>query len=430
MLQVDARLSHEATVVTAAPATVVEPARRPYRWLILAAMVLVFFSTYFIRLAWTNVSASTARSLGSSASELGLFFTFFYTGYVTTNVLGGLFVDRLGGRRVLILTFGAFAVATATFGLVTNPEEGLLTQLAMGAASGSFYAAIVKIVAPWFAERERGFAFSLISMAGPFAIVIANLLYPVLIPRLGWNGLYEMLGIYAVAVTLIVVLVVREVGPSAARLPARACSPPSPPPVRRFDRQLLLISAAGFGASWGTYGFTFCSNLLLVKSHRFDAADAAIVATLFGVGGTLAIPLYGLLSDRIAGHRPQMVILGLLVFPAALALFGVQSTLIGFSVAGFVLGIAAYAFWPLFSAMLADFIDHGRLGASAGIANASWQSANVVVPFVAGLIIDKTGSLAAALISLALGPIFGALCLVLFIRDRARARRTTFGETL
>ena len=194
-----------------------------------------------------------------------------------------------------------------------------------------------------------------------------------------------------------------------------------------FGVRLLLVCLAGFCASWGTYGFTFSSNLLLVKSHHFGAEKAAEVVLMFGAGGILAIPLYGLLSDRVAAYRPQLVILGLLIFPGVLAIFGSQTTFFGFCLAGFALGVSAYAFWPLFSAILADQIDQRRLGSSAGLANASWQSANVLVPLAAGSVVDATHSLAMSLLVLEAGPLLGVVCLLFLIRSIRTARARSSG---
>ncbi len=399
-----------------------------FRWLLLANMVTVFFSSYFIRLAWSNVAASASQTLGSTAYQLGLFLTLFYIGYVPANALGGFLIDRFGGRRVLVTAFILFTGATAAFGLIETPTQGLVVQTLMGISSGSFYAATIKISSPWFSKRERGLAFGFLAMTSPLAVVAANLIFPHLIEHLGWSNLYRILGIYAAGVAIFTFLVVPADAPSASVMkPDRGISHIEEHGSAPIGVRLLLVCLAGFCASWGTYGFTFSSNLLLVKSHHFGAEQAAEVVLMFGAGGILAIPLYGLLSDKVAAYRPQLVILGLLIFPGVLAIFGSQTRFLGFCLAGFALGVSAYAFWPLFSAILADQIDQRRLGSSAGLANASWQSANVLVPLAAGRVVDATHSLAMSLLVLEAGPLLGVVCLLLLIRSIRMARARSSG---
>ena len=394
-----------------------------FRWILLGNMVAVMFSSYFIRLAWSNVAASASQTLGSTAYQLGLFVTLFYIGYVPANALGGVLIDRFGSRRVLVTALFLLAGATGGFGLIETASQGLVVQTLMGISSGSFYAATIKVSSPWFTKRERGFAFGFLAMAGPLAIVAANLIFPRIIDHLGWSQLYYILGLYAVALATFTFLVVPADAPSAEGTePELGISHVDEHGGAYFGARLLLVCLAGFGASWGTYGFTFCSNLLLVKSHAFGAEKAAAVVVMFGLGGSIAIPIYGLLSDRVAAYRPQFVILGLLIFPMVLAIFGSQTTFFGFCLAGFALGVSAFAFWPLISAILADQVDHRRLGFSAGVANASWQSANVLVPLAAGAIVDATHSLAMSLLVLAAGPMLGAVCLTALIRVSKKAR--------
>jgi MFS family permease len=393
-----------------------------FRWLLLANMVTIMFSSYFIRLAWSNVSASASQTLGSTAYQLGLFVTLFYIGYVPANALGGILIDRFGSRRVLVTALGLLAGATAGFGLIESAAQGLFVQTLMGISSGSFYAATIKVTSPWFTKRERGFAFGFLAMAGPLAIVAANLVFPLLIDQVGWSHLYRGLGIYAAALAILTFFVTPAEAPSEdGTRPELGISHVDEHGGAYFAVRLLLVCLAGFGASWGTYGFTFCSNLLLVKSHAFGAEKAATVVVMFGLGGTLAIPIYGLLSDRVAAYRPQLV-MGLLIFPLVLAIFGSRTSFTGFCVAGFVLGVSAFAFWPLISAVLADQVDHRRLGFSAGLANACWQSANVLVPLAAGAIVDATHSLAMSLLVLAVGPLVGVACLAALIRVTRIAR--------
>lgn len=394
---------------------------RTLRWRALGGVVTIWFTTYFVRLAWVNVSASASRTFGSSATELGSFITFFFVGYVVANVTGGFLVDRFGARRVVTTALCVLALATFCFSQVTTTAQGWGVQLVMGLSSGSFYAAVIKLVAAWYPSNERGMASGLLFAAGPFAVIAANLIYPSALQVLGWTNLYVVLSIYVVLVAIVAATLIRSNGSASLVMTS------APVTVQKAARQsvlslnLILLCGACFGTGWGTWGFTFCSNILLVRGdHAFSPSAAALVALWFGIGGVVIIPIYGFLSDRFPTMRPHLYILELLVMIAALFNFSAQSTLFGFCLSAFILGAAAYAFLPVLGAMLPDLVVPGTLGATAGIANAAGQLAAAIAPLAIGMIIDRSGSLGFSLSTLALGPALGAVCLIALLIQRHR----------
>ena len=400
--------------------------QRSLRWRLLAAVVTVWFTTYFVRLAWVNVAASASRTLESSAAELSSFITFFFVGYVIANAGGGFLVDRFGARRVVTTALWILALATFCFSQIATTGQGWGVQLVMGLSCGSFYAAVIKLVAAWFTPSERGTASGLLFAAGPFAVIMANLVYPSAIRIVDWHNLYVFLSIY-VALVAIAAAVLIKGGGSASVVgqsgPALVATGPKP---SILNINLLLLCGACFGTGWGTWGFTFCSNLLLVRGNLgFSPGAAATVALWFGIGGVVIIPLYGFLSDRFKDMRPHLYILELVLMIAALFNFSAQTTLPGFCLAAFMLGVTAYAFLPVLGAMLPDLVVPGTLGATAGIANAAGQLAAAIAPLAIGVVIDHSGSITLSLGILAVGPALGAVCLLAILVTKRRNALST-----
>ena len=165
-----------------------------HRWFVLSIAFAAFFVTFLDRLAWASATSAASRSLGIPAPALALLVTTFYGGYVVTSAVSGFAVDRLGPRRILVLTLGPLAITTALFGLTTSLRMGLVLQALMGICAGADYAAAVKLVAGWFPCSERGRALGLLSLAPSIGIAVAGALLPSVMAIVGWRVTYALLG--------------------------------------------------------------------------------------------------------------------------------------------------------------------------------------------------------------------------------------------
>jgi MFS family permease len=181
------------------------------------------------------------------------------------------------------------------------------------------------------------------------------------------------------------------------------------------DRTMLLLGLAGFGALWGTWGFAFWAGALMTRGYGLSVTQAGYVVALFGAGAVVAKPAIGLVSDLL-GQRKWLVVICLGFFVATLLVFSQLSTLTAFKVMAPVLGIGAFAYSPLMNTMVAEAAGRGLAASGAGLTNAFWGLGNVIVPTVVGLVYQATGSFASAFVTLAAGPLFGAVCMV-FIRE-------------
>lgn len=374
---------------------------------------LAFLLSYIDRLAWTSVASSVGQGLGLPLAALGVFVTAFYTGYVASNLLGGLASDRLGPRLMLTVSLVGLGATTFLFSFTASITAGLALQAAMGLFAGTDYATGVKLIAAWFGRNDRGKAMGIFMTATSLGVVVTNLLVPPILPILRWNGVYQALGAATVLGGIICFLVVRD-SPVKADLAPFTMSDC----VDMFrSRDFVLVALSGFGAMWGTWGFAFWAGTLMVRGRHLSAIDAGAIVALFGFGAIVSKPLIGFLSDRLGGMRRIPVIVLLLAFVAILLTFGTLSTRTQFRMIAPILGVAAFAYSPLLGALVTEIAGVRRAGSSAGLTNGFWQLGSVIVPVVVGVVFQSTHSFNAAFIALALGPFLGA-CGLAAVRER------------
>lgn len=380
-----------------------------YRWVILLIAWLGYLLSFVDRLAWSSVALYVGPSLKLSVAELGIFVTAFYIGYVVMNALGGLTTDWLGGRRMLTMALLPLGVFTFLFGFTQSLVMGLVIQVLMGLAAGADYAACIKLLISWFRMRDRGTAMGLFMTASSLGVFVTNAIVPSILKWANWQGVYQVLGGITIVIAIVGYLVLRE-GPISGQAAQVKQRPDFGLLLRNHN--LLFLALAGFGALWGTWGFTYWANILMIKGHHLSTMHASFIVSLFGIGAITAKPLVGLLSDWLGGIRKIPIIIILAAFVVVLVIFGSLNTLTAFEVMAPLLGIAAFVYSPLMNAMVPEIAGRSVVGSSAGITNAFWQLGSAIVPTVVGIVFASTKSFALTLIVLALGPLFGLICML------------------
>jgi sugar phosphate permease len=380
----------------------------PYRWVILFIVWIAFLLTFIDRLAWANVAVSVGESLGLTIAALGVFVTAFYVGYVTSNAIGGFFVDRVGGRLMLMLGLVLLGLFTYCFSYMRSVSAGIVLQALMGLAAGVDYAACIKLLTTWFGIRDRGRAVGLFLTATSLGVVTTNLIVPALLKVFGWGGVYHGLGAMTMAWGIITFLVLRD-APSGAS--GRSIEKPTFA-VLFHNRDLLLLAAAGFGALWGTWGVAFWANALLVKGHGFSVERAGLVVALFGIGAVVAKPLVGLISDWLGGIRRVPILICLAGFVVMLLVFGALRTDTAFMLTAPLLGVFAFVPSTLMAVLIAEVAGRQLAGSATGLTNAVWQLGSAIAPLAVGAVYHASNSFYAAFITLAAGPLLGTIAML------------------
>lgn len=141
-----------------------------------------------------------AAKNGWSSAFLGVVQSSFLWGYIFSSAIGGVLVDRYGGKRVLAWGVAFWSLATILTPWAANHSTFnlLAVRVFFGLAEGVALPCMSTMLARWFPTHERASAVG-ISMAG-FHIgnVIGLLLTPIMISTIGISGpfqLFSLLGL-------------------------------------------------------------------------------------------------------------------------------------------------------------------------------------------------------------------------------------------
>lgn len=384
-----------------------------YRSIVLACIFCASTIGVIDRITWGNVSIFYARDFGTSVAALGSFFSAFYVGYFVTNALSGFGADWFGGRRMLVVSLSLLGAATFLFGFTTSIAVGLVVQCIMGLVAGMDYSACVRLLSDVFPPERKTTAMGLFLASTMIGVTLPNLFVPTLAQAFGWQGVYRILGI---ATAMVGVAVYAILGKRSEHYARRAGSSAPAPKALFANRGFRIAAIAGFGQQWGIWGFAFWSNALLVNGHHIDPVKAGFVIALYSAAAGITKPVAGWLVDQLRVSKPMIGATMCMLFALALAAFGALDSIGSFTALAAVVGFAAGAAGVIVGTLVIETAGPQFSGSSSGIGNALWILGNVTVPLVVGGLFQYAHSFQAALLALAAGPAFSAVCFLYLSR--------------
>ena len=150
-----------------------------------------------------------ARTLGLSGAEVGFANTTYLVGQVIGALVFGYLTDRLGRKRLFLITLGLYLVATALSGFAPNFEVFLIFRFFAGAGIGGEYAAINSAIDELVPARIRGQVD--LAINGSYWVGVAGgalltmvLLDPNLVPiELGWRVVFALGSLLGLAIVFV-----------------------------------------------------------------------------------------------------------------------------------------------------------------------------------------------------------------------------------
>lgn len=253
----------------------------------------------------------------TSDSQLQLVLTLYTLGSAISLLVSGPLTDRFGRRPVLLAGLTMYVLATITCALADS--LGVLVIARLFQALGGCCTTVIGrvIVRDYFDRHEQARLLGLISMAMAVSPMAAPVLGSVLLPLLGWRGLFVLLGVVGSVLCLVVQRRLPETRP-----PEVAAAPPAN--VLRIYSQLLrdryfLRYALAIGCVYSTY-FPFISESSALLQRGFDLSPTAyalvFAATISGY--MLGANLFRRLVARFEADRLISVAIGLNVLGSIL----------------------------------------------------------------------------------------------------------------
>lgn len=176
------------------------PAAWPKRWLVVGLCFCAFVLCNLDRVNMSIAILPMSQQYGWSTATMGLVNSSFFWGYLLTQIAGGVWADRLGGKLVLGLGVLWWSLATAATPLAA--QAGLPALLAvrclMGVGEGVAMPAMNALLAKWVPSGERSRSLALV-YSGMFTGSVVGLgASPGIVEAAGWPSVFYGFGMLGI----------------------------------------------------------------------------------------------------------------------------------------------------------------------------------------------------------------------------------------
>jgi MFS family permease len=338
------------------------------------------------------------KELGLTYSQIGLIMTCQFIAGAIANVPGGIIVDTVG-RKGVLMALSLFWVGFPY--LLMGFAHGYLMLLAcvalVGFGNSLWHPTAIPTLARRYPER-KGLVLSLHGMGGNVGDALAPLVVGSLLAMLSWREvviLNVMPGL-VMSLLILVFLGTMRLG-SKAKPGATEGSAQSlgdyfrGVPALFRNRSLVLLTVSGaFRSMTQNTLLTFLPVYLAYEMH-FSPVWVGAAMFALQAAGFAASPVAGHLSDRMG--RRSIMMTSMVMTGVVLAFMTFAGNSQAFIVLVAVLGFFLYAIRPVLQAWLLETTPKNMGGTSIGILFGAQSLGSSIAPLVAGMIADRYGLL-------------------------------------
>ena len=384
---------------------------------------LLCFSVWinYIDRGTLSVAAPVLRpELGISPSQMGILLSGFFWTYALLQPGIGYLVDRFGAYRLYAAGYAVWSVAVALGGMSTGFGTLLASRLLLGAGESVAYPCFSRIISTGFAENRRGIANAMIDVGTKVGPALGTFLGGMLINTYGWRPFFFWMGAASLLWLIPWVKMIPKEEPALA-----VTGDPEQVPMSKLLRQwnpwVTFLGLFGFN-----YAFYFLLTWLpsyLVNERHYTMQKMAVIGALPFCATAVSAILTALYADRkiaagapAADTRRRLLTIGLVI--AGTTLFGAtlesqELAMLCMIVAFSGLGMFTANCWAITQTLCSV----NSVGAWTGCQNCVGNMGGVVAPILTGVLIQQTGTYAAAFVAAAGMLFFSAVMYGLLLRS-------------
>lgn len=325
-------------------------------WVLITANVVIAFGYGVV----SPVLPQYARDFGVSVSAATFVITAFAVMRLVFAPASGLFIQRIGERRVYLGGLLIVALSTGACAFAQTYWQLLLFRSLGGFGSAMFtvssFGLMIRISPPDARGRVAGMFSS--------AFLIGSVGGPLLGSLTAGFGLSAPFAIYGVALLVAAGVVFVRLRHSSLAAPSENTEPPITLRIALRNRAFCSALFSNFAMGWSVFGLRIALVPLFITEvlHRGPRVAGLALAT-FAIGNVAVVIPSGYLSDRIG--RRTLLIVGLAVSGVATVAVGLASSLTLFLAGALVAGAAAGMFTSPQQAAVADIIGSKARGGTA-----------------------------------------------------------------
>jgi len=388
------------TLAAETPAPTPQPGQAAFReaWFITIGHALTHWypATFYLLLPLIG------NELGLTFSQIGLIMTCQYIAGAVANVPGGVLVDTVGRKGLLMgvsLFWVGFPYLLMSF---THSYLMLLGCVALvGVGNSLWHPTAIPTLARRFPDR-KGLVLSLHGMGGNAGDAVAPLVVGALLATLSWRQVVVLNVIPGLVVSLLLLVFLGTLRLGSKNGGAQgAASRVDDQPGQSLaeyarglralfsNRSLVLLSTSGAFRSMTQNALLTFLPLFLARELNYSPLYVGGAMFALQIAGLVASPVAGHLSDRMGRRSVMMTSMAMTAVVLVFMALAGKSTAFVYFIA--VLGFFLYAIRPVIQAWLLEVTPKNMGGSSIGVLFGAQSLGAAIAPLLGGLIADRWG---------------------------------------
>ncbi|MEM9288810.1 MAG: MFS transporter [Pseudomonadota bacterium] len=332
-----------------------------------------------------------AKEFGWSRGELSFALTVFNYSIIVAGIIFGFLIDRHGPRVVVLASTLLFALAYGSLSLATESKALFYALFALMAfaGGGTLPVSYSRFIISWF-DRQRGLALGLTLVGTGVGAAILPPILQAIISAYDWRTAVLVLAAGIGLISLPLSFVLLKTRPNA-----KAAAKSSGLVLNRAFWVLVVFSILS-----GMFLIGSIIHFVSILQDRGVAPDrAALFASVIGISVIVGRIGVGFLLDRL--FAPRVVFFLFLGPVAAFLILRAGSSEAAFFFAALAFGLAQGAEIDIIAYLSSRYFPKEAYGATYGLLFSAFTVGAANGPLMLGLLYDRDGDYAFALLLLA-----------------------------
>jgi AAHS family 4-hydroxybenzoate transporter-like MFS transporter len=404
------------------------------RLLVLCAAVL--FLDGFDTQAIGYVAPALAREWGLSKGALGPVFSAGLFGLMIGALIFGPLADRIGRKKIIILSTLAFGVGSLATGFVQDANALLAIRFLTGLGLGGAMPNTVAMTSEFSPQRRRATLVMIMFCGFSIGAALGGLLAAWLIPNFGWRSVFIVGGFVPLVMVPILSLRLPEsirflattgqaperVAELLARISPRAAFAsgaqfavhearlPGLPVAHLFrERRTLVTLLLWVVFFMSLLDIYFLANWLPTVLHDLGASisEAVLIGSMLQIGGVIGTFALGTIIDRFSFRALALVYFAAVFAVGGIGQFGRSAVLV--TIAIFAAGFCVVGGQIAANALAAAYYPTSVRATGVGWALGVGRVGSIIGPLVGGILLAAKWSAGAVFIAAAAAALCAAL---------------------
>ena len=278
-------------------------------WLICITGALFYCYEYFIRIAPSVMSADIMRTFHLNAGGFGDLIAFFYYIYTPMQLVVGIFMDRYGPRRLLVIACLSCVIGVFLFASTQLIVVAAIGRLFIGFGAAFAFVGALKLASIWLPPERFATVSGMVTTLGMIGAMASDIVMAKLVEIYGWHLTLYLLAILGAILMFFIFFIVRD------RLKTTQKKPVFIPELSFRDVFIGLFQALRSRNIW-INGMIGCFMYLpvtvfaelwgipyLMQTHHLTNMVATEIVSFIFLGWAIGATFSGWLSDKIGLRR-------------------------------------------------------------------------------------------------------------------------------